>query len=63
MFQVCNTSKNKTTRASFLLQIYMYMSQENINILKYLTFSLKTSSLYPEESALYHSSNYHEPES
>ena len=52
----------KTTRtASFLLQIYM--SQENINIPKYLAFLLKTSSLYPEESVLYYSGNYHEPES
>ena len=48
----------KTTRkANFLLQ------QENMNILKYLAFLLKTSSLYPEESALYHSGNYYEPES
>ena len=45
----------------FLLQ--MYMSQENINILKYLVFLLKTSSLYPEESVRYHSVNYHESES
>ena len=39
------------------------MSQENINILKYLAFLLKTSSLYPEESVLYYSGNYHEHES
>ena len=45
----------------FLLQ--MYMSQENINILKYLVFLLKTSSLYPEESVRYYSVNYHESES
>ena len=52
----------KTTwTASFLLQIYM--PQESINIPKYLAFLLKTSSLYPEESVLYYSDNYHEPES
>ena len=60
MFQVCNTSNNSNSKF-FLLQ--MYMSQENINILKYLVFLLKTSSLYPEESVRYHSVNYHESES
>ena len=44
-----------------LLQIYI--SQENINIPEYLAFLLKISSLYPEESVLYYSGNYHEPES
>ena len=35
----------------------------NINIPKYLAFLLKTGSLYPDESVLYYSSNYHKPES
>ena len=38
------------------------MLQENINISKYLAFLLKTSSLFPEESVLYYSGNYHVPE-
>ena len=60
MFQVCSTSKQLEQQV-FLLQIYM--PPENINIPKYLAFLLKTSSLYPEESVLYYSGNYHEPES
>ena len=60
MFQVYNTSKQFEQQV-FLLQIYM--SQENINIIKYLASLLKTSSLYPEESVLCYSGNYHEPDS
>ena len=48
----------KTTRTASFFLLQIYMSQENINIHKYLAFLLKTSSLYPEESALYHSGNY-----
>ena len=50
------------SNSKFVL-LQMYMSQENINIPKYLAFLLKTSSLFPEESVLYYSGNYHEPES
>ena len=39
------------------------MSQENLNILKFLAFLLQISSLYPEESVLYYFGNYHELES
>ena len=64
MFQVCNTSIIKQLEQQvFLLQIYMSLLLENINIPKYLAFLLKASSLYPEESVLYYSGNYHEPKS
>ena len=60
MFQACNTLKQlEVEQQVFLFQIYMLQTQENINIPKYLAFLLKTSSLYPEESVLYYSGNYH----
>ena len=55
-----NTSKQLEQQVFLLL---IYMSQENINIAKYLAFLLKTGSLYPDESVLYYSGNYHKPES
>ena len=45
----------KTTRTAIFFLLQIYMSQENINIPKYLVFLLKTSSLFPEESVLYYS--------
>ena len=62
MFQVCNTSKQLALNSKFFL-LQIYMSQENIDIPKYLAFLLKTSLLYPEESVQYYFGNYHEPES